>query len=133
MFLKIKNIYCTIKHDILSYRSPLRWAFLSLLLACSLFCWEIALSCYSLYLSLVGGGVIVGVTWLDILFSVLAIIFGLAGVGGIVLMFFIIAMWWKDRDISKEDSIIQSLPKQTDTINKKLDKILKVLNGKTDV
>ena len=94
MYRKAKNHFRT-------YRSPIRWGFIALLLASSLFCWEIALSCYSLYLSLVGGGVVVGITWLDSFFFVLFIIFAVAGVGGVVLMFFIIIMWCKERDVGE--------------------------------
>jgi len=133
MYQKIKNKFYKIKDDLLKYRSPLRWSFLGLLLALSLFCCEIALSCYSLYLSLVGGDVVVGITWLDSFFFVLFIIFAAASVGGVALMFFIIIMWWKDRDTGKEDIIIQDMPRVLDELKQNIiDEIEKKLRGKQD-
>ena len=92
------------KRYLLTFKSPIRWAVLALTIAVFLFCIEISLSCYSIYLSLVGG-ITVDINWLDTFFFVLAIIFAVLAVGMIPLMVFVIMMWLKAQE--QEDSAIK--------------------------
>ena len=89
------------KEHIRKLKSPIRWAVLALIVAIILFCIEISLSCYSLYLSL-AGGITVCINWLDTFFLVFAIFFAVAAVAMIPLAVFALSMWLKEQE--KEDS-----------------------------
>ena len=81
------------KGRLLSSKSPVRWGLLGILLASFLFCIEISVSCYSLYLSLASGGVVVSVGWMDTLAFVLFVLFGIVGIGGVILLGIIAIKW----------------------------------------
>ena len=93
---------------LLTYKSPIRWAIVALVFAVSLFCFEISLSCYSLCLSLVEGGVVVGITWLDNLFFAFAVICGIAFVLVIALFFYLAVFWYKNSEQSNDSYFIVS-------------------------
>jgi len=89
------------KTYILAFKSPIKWATFALAIAISLFCIEISLSWYSVYLSLVEGVVVVSILNETISF-VMFILFGLAGLSILGIAIFVGVVWFRG---SSEDDI----------------------------
>ena len=90
-----------LKKYILAFKSPIKWATFALGIAISLFCIEISLSWYSIYLSLVEGVVVV--TFLnEIITFVMFVLFGLAGLV-ILVMTIVVGIVWR-RGKSEDDT-----------------------------
>ena len=85
-----------LKKYILAFKSPIKWATFALSIAISLFCIEISLSWYSIYLSLVEGVVEVTILTETIAF-VMFILFGLAGLAILGIAIFVGVVWFKAR------------------------------------
>lgn len=111
------------KKYILAFKSPIKWATFALSIAISLFCIEISLSWYSIYLSLVEGVVVVTILTETIAF-VMFILFGLAGLAILVTTLVIGRAWYKgkliDDSASKED--IRKLERKIDKLIRKQNK-----------
>ena len=106
------------KRYVLAFKSPIRWATIALFFAISLFFFEISLSLYSVYLSFVGGGVVVPFLFERISF-VMFVVFGIVGIGIFVGTILIGIAWLKDKtpdDIAEIKAAIRE-------INEKLKKI----------
>ncbi|MBA7653922.1 hypothetical protein ES703_61787 [subsurface metagenome] len=112
------------KTRFLAFKSPVRWGILGFLVALCLFSLEISLSCYSVYLSLAGGG-LVDISWWDTFFLILASLFFLFFLIGIFVFVRLLIIWGAKRDIDKSANRIA-------VINKKVDWIFEKLGGKGD-
>jgi uncharacterized membrane protein YedE/YeeE len=103
---------------ILSASSPIRWAIFALFVSVSLFSFEVSLSFYQIYLSLVGGGVVVTFLTETISF-VLFSLFGIAGLAVLGVTVWVVLHWLKGQT---SDEMVNKMKILTDTTIPKLEK-----------
>jgi H+/Cl- antiporter ClcA len=90
------SIFRKFKGYLLSFSSHIRWGTFALLIAIFLFCVEIWLSLLQVYLSLYGGGVVVGnVAEITIIAGL--IIFALGGLVVVALLIYAFFLWHRHR------------------------------------
>ena len=108
-----------LKKYTLAFRSPIRWAVFALSIAISLFCIEISLSWYSIYLSLVEGVVVVTILSETIAF-IMFVLFGLAGLVILGIAVIVGRAWYKGESIDDSAS-----KKDMRKLERKIDKLIK--------
>jgi uncharacterized membrane protein YedE/YeeE len=104
---------------ILTFTSPVRWGFFALFIAISLFCFEISLSFYQIYLSLVEG--VVAVTFLtEAIAFTMFILFGLAGLLILAITIIVGVAWYKYGSTDRTLKLIEKLDKDIQDVKKQL-------------
>lgn len=97
------------KDWLIALRSPIRWGFLGLSVAIILFLIELSLSCYDIYLSLVGGGVVVGIDSLAEIFIVVAMIFAVLSSVAFIVTVIVVVIWRRNRNVDDTLNRIKSI------------------------
>ena len=109
------------KSHILTFRSPIRWGFLGLGIAASLFLAEITLSFLQVFLSLLGGDVMVA-SWVQIFVAVMTGISFLICIAIFGLTVYVGVLWYKNKSNDETLLTVQAIQKNEKTIIGKLDK-----------
>ena len=104
-------MFSKLRKHLLHFRSPIRWGTFALLIAIFLFCVEIWLSLYQLYLSLYGGGVMMGGV-VEVIIIIGLILVPISALLVLFFLFYTFFLWRKHKSVDDTLQTVKAIQKE---------------------